>query len=139
MKGMIQTIRQTETKGSNAIRPQSLSVTARMHSHRGRTMYNIAWYAPEHKKNQNRNTRKIERGKSIMLTKKAVDAKKADLIDKIVSMTPDQFDLLVYLLDHHEEIDILDEPARTAKMQELKEEFMAKRQADKASKHAEKK
>ena len=72
-----------------------------------------------------------------MLTKKTVDEKKVDLIDKVLSMTPEQFDLLVYLLDHHEEIDALDEPARTAKMQELKDEFMAKRQADNASKTSE--
>ena len=72
-----------------------------------------------------------------MLTKKTVDEKKVDLIDKVLSMTPEQFDLLVYLLDHHEEIDALDEPARTAKMQELKDEFMAKRQADNASKKSE--
>ena len=63
LKGMISTIRQTETKGSNATRPLSVSATARMHSHRGRTMYNIAWYAPEHKKKQNQNARKNERGK----------------------------------------------------------------------------
>lgn len=69
------------------------------------------------------------KGVFIMLNEKKLNAQKADLIDKVISMTPEQFELLVYLLEHHEEIDALDEPARTAKMQELKEEFMAKRQA----------
>ena len=62
-----------------------------------------------------------------MVTKKVVDAKKADLIDKVLSMTPEQFDLLLYLLERHEDIDALDEPARTAKMQELKAEFLKNR------------
>ena len=77
------------------------------------------------------------KGVFIMLNEKKLNAQKADLIDKVISMTPEQFELLVYLLEHHEEIDALDEPARTAKMQELKDEFMAKRQADNASKTSE--
>lgn len=61
--------------------------------------------------------------------KENLAAKKADLIEKVCSMTPEQMDLLLYLLAHHEEIDALDEPARTAKMQELKDEFLRNRQA----------
>ena len=68
-----------------------------------------------------------------MLTEKKLNAQKADLIDKVISMTPEQFELLVYLLEHHEEIDALEEPARTAKMQELKDEFMRNRQAGNAT------
>ena len=67
-----------------------------------------------------------------MLNEKKLNARKADLIDKVISMTPEQFELLVYLLEHHEEIDALEEPARTAKMQELKDEFMRNRQAGNA-------
>lgn len=73
------------------------------------------------------------KGVFIMLNEKKLNAQKADLIDKVISMTPEQFELLVYLLEHHEEIDALDEPAQTAKMQELKDEFMRNRQAGNAT------
>lgn len=69
------------------------------------------------------------KGVFIMLNEKKLNAQKADLIYKVISMTPEQLELLVYLLEHHEEIDALDEPAQTAKMQELKDEFMRNRQA----------
>ncbi|MBQ1348389.1 MAG: hypothetical protein IIY58_03375 [Aeriscardovia sp.] len=64
-----------------------------------------------------------------MFNEKELNAQKADLIDKVCSMTPEQYELLLYLLERHEVIDALDEPARTAKMQELKDEFMRNRQA----------
>ena len=67
------------------------------------------------------------KGVFIMLNEKKLNAQKADLIYKVISMTPEQLELLVYLLERHEEIDALDEPARTAKMQELKDEFLRNR------------
>ena len=59
------------------------------------------------------------KGVFIMLNEKKLNAQKADLIDKVISMTPEQFELLVYLLEHHEEIDAL--------------EFMRNRQAGNAT------
>ena len=67
--------------------------------------------------------------------KENLDAKKLDLIDKVLSMTPEQSELMLYLLERHNEIDALAEPARTAKMQELKDEFLRNRQAEKAGEH----
>lgn len=61
--------------------------------------------------------------------RRTLAVQKTELIDKILSMTPLQVELMAYLIDHHEEIGVLEEPARTARMEELKEEFMKNRGA----------